>query len=239
MKLFVLSLVMIFSTQLLFSKPFEFPVTEKTTKLNISSGIEFEIKCGSKNHISIYAKDEKDFLVTLDANTITISKKKRFSSYWTSNRTRIHAKLTFKQLPNNLDFSSGTHGAIKNCDIQTDKLKLNLSSGSSLEVIDSTGSAKLLDIDMSSGALLSWESAFTTQKLLANLSSGSHFDADNNFSVEHLNAKLSSGAHFEACNTKKLETELSSGAVITVDKETERISVRKSSGAEINNGPCK
>ena len=62
------------------------------------------------------------------------------------------ASVVLKSLPESYEFSSGVQARIERCHVQGGDVRVDISSGSNVRMLDLTGDLDRLSVDVSSGA---------------------------------------------------------------------------------------
>jgi len=192
----------------------------------VSAGINLFISQGSIESLKIEAEDNIIPLLITEVKNGKLEihyKHLGLSSLRLIKPVNVYA--TVKEL-NDLGVSSGA--TVKSEEINTDSIKINLSSGASGELSIQTSS---IDVNLSSGTNMRISGKTDIQKI--NLSSGSSYDALD-FVSKSAAIDASSGSSAKINVSDGLDVNISSGGLVQY-KGTPKISSDISSGATLKN----
>ncbi len=196
-------------------------------KVAVSAGMNLYLEQGDKEYLKIEAEDNILQNITTEVNggKLTIKFKNLLGSV--SATEPINVYLTVIDLKE-LDASSGV--VIDSEEINTDSLKINISSGAEGEMAIKAGS---IDVSLSSGSTLKLSGIVESQKV--NLSSGVDYRASDLVSK---NAKInvSSGASAKVSVSDNLDVNISSGASVEYSGTPAIVSNISSGGSLKNTG---
>ncbi len=194
--------------------------------ISVSAGINLFISQGSSESLKIEAEDN---IIPLLITEVKNGKLEiHYKQLWPINlglKKPVNVYATLKEL-NNLDVSSGA--TVKSEEINTDSIKINLSSGASGELSIQASST---DVNLSSGTNMKISGKTDVQKI--DLSSGSSYDALD-FVSKTAVIDASSGSSAKINVSDSLDVNISSGGLVQY-KGTPKISSDISSGATLKN----
>ena len=191
--------------------------------ISASSGINLFAKEGMEPSITIEAEDNIIPLITTEVKNghLEIGKKKFIISF--VNKKPINVYIEFTNL-NEIEVSSGSSISIDY--IETDKLKINLNSGSKADlniiaeeieiyagsgsIIDIKGQIKLQEIQLNSGSSYNAEK-LESQECIIELNSGSIARVSVR---DRIDAEINSGSYLEYLGSPELILDISSGGNI-------------------------
>ncbi|MHB1347505.1 MAG: head GIN domain-containing protein, partial [Candidatus Humimicrobiaceae bacterium] len=172
----------------------------------VNAGINLFVEQGSEESVKIEAEDNViPMIITEVKNGKLEIRYKQFFSIGFSPTRAVNAYVTVKQL-NELKASSGS--SVKTEEINTDSLKINMSSGAFGEFIIKS---KEVEANASSGTLI--RISGTTDKQDVKLSSGGSYDAQDLIS-KSADVDVSSGASAKINVSENLDVNISSGGII-------------------------
>jgi hypothetical protein len=174
-------------------------------KVAVSAGMNLYLEQGSKEYLKIEAEDNilQNIATEVNNGKLIIKYKNLIGSV--SATEPINVYLTVVNLKE-LDASSGV--VIDSKEINTDSLKINISSGASGEMIIKANSC---DINLSSGSTLKLSGTVQSQKV--DLSSGVEYRAADLLS-KNAEITVSSGASANVSVSDNLDVNISSGASV-------------------------
>ena len=140
---------------------------DAVTDLDISAGIELELRCGDENIIRIDAEDEEDFRFRNNNRRLSLSRDGGSLFSWLGEKGPVTASVVLKSLPESYEFSSGVQARIERCDVQGGDVRVDISSGS-VRMLD----LDRLSVDVSSGAQFELDSQITVEAAMLDISSG-------------------------------------------------------------------
>jgi len=192
--------------------------------VDVSEGIKVELTFGDKEYVEVFAdEDYIDRVVTeLSGSELDIYIK---GNNWNGQIKNVTVKVTAKKVES-LDASSGSSLISQNL-IESDELKMSVSSGAHLKVAFKAPKASC---DASSGASAKLKGVakfFDTQA-----SSGSTIDADEVKAVK-VSADVSSGANISVYAEDEINAEASSGGSVKYSGSPKMVDVDKSSGGSV------
>jgi hypothetical protein len=174
-------------------------------KVAISAGMNLYLEQGSKEYLKVEAEDNiiRNIITEVKNGKLVIKYKNLIGGI--SAREPVNVYLTVINLKE-LDASSGA--VIGSKEINTDSLKIDISSGAEGEMVVKANSC---DVNLSSGSTFKLSGTAETQK--ANLSSGVDYRASDLISW---NAKIivSSGASAKISVSDNLDVNISSGGSV-------------------------
>ena len=222
-----------FFTPLIFCETYSYEI-EEVESLDVSSGVEFTIWCGAENNLDITADSEVDFQMSLKDKKLKI-KNKNVSSwlFFSWGRNDVTADITLKNPPQFIELSAGSEGEMENCFKKEADLSLSVSSGSSFVIDEGSGFINKLEVDLSAGSEIEIEEKLHINHLALKASSGSDFEADNEVTIETSEVRVSSGASVGICGALEVSGKVSSGGRIDVAEKTRRTDITTSSGGSI------
>lgn len=178
--------------------------------IKVSHGIELLLKQGNEEAVAVSANEKKyrDAIKTEVVNgELRIYVEQNFSNWWKQLRSKdkyLKAYVSFKNLEK-IDGSSGAR-----------------------TTIDGNLNSAILDVDISSGAIL--KGNIKTMKLTADQSSGGRSFISGN--VENLDVTASSGGHFYGFDlvVDKCKADASSGGKMEINVSKEMVAYASSGG---------
>lgn len=194
-------------------------------KVAISAGMNLYLEQGVKEYLKVEAEDNIIQNITTEVNggKLTVKFKNLIGGV---NATKpINIYLTVINLKE-LDASSGT--SVSSKEINTDSLKIDISSGAEGEMIVNANS---VDVNLSSGSMLKLSGIAENQK--ASLSSGVDYRAADLLS-KNAEINVSSGASAKVSVSDNLDVSISSGGSVEYSG-TPAIVSNISSGGSIKN----
>jgi len=196
-------------------------------EISVATGIDATIVSGNKNEIKITAKGvDLDKVSSEISNGELVVKIKRKWNDWSSRKTDVTAVITYAQELEGVSSSSGASVHSENS-IVSDKLELDASSGSSLEV---AVQCREVIVEISSGARI--ETSGSTSDLTIDMSSGSTYKGYD-LSAKNANIEGSSGASAQISVNNSLEADVSSGASVKYKGSPSNKDIDKSSGGSV------
>jgi hypothetical protein len=174
-------------------------------KVAISAGMNLFLEQGSKEYLKLEAEDNIIRNITTEVNGGKLTVKFRNLLGGVSAREPVNVYLTVINLKE-LDASSGT--SINSKEINTDSLKINISSGAAGEMIVIANS---IVVNLSSGSKLKLSGTVESQKV--NLSSGVDYRAADLLS-KNVQIDVSSGASAKVSASDNLDVSISSGGSV-------------------------
>jgi hypothetical protein len=196
-------------------------------KVAVSAGMNLYLEQGDKEYLKIEAEDNilQNISTEVNGGKLTIKFKNLIGSV--SATEPINVYLTVIDLKE-LYASSGV--VIDSKEINTDSLKINISSGAEGEMAIKAGS---IDVSLSSGSTLKLSGTVESQKV--NLSSGVDYRASD---LVSRNAKInvSSGARAKVSVSDNLDVNISSGASVEYSGTPAIVSNISSGGSLKNTG---
>ena len=91
---------------------------DDVTDLDISTGIELELRCGDENIIRIDAEDEEDFRFRNNNRRLSLSRDGGSLFSWLGEKGSVTASVVLKSLPESYEVFSGVQARIEYCDVQ-------------------------------------------------------------------------------------------------------------------------
>ena len=226
-----LSLVGAFCTPLLFAEIYSYEIKE-VEALEVGAGVELEIRCGDMNKLEISADSEDDFSISFENKKLKITGRNRRTwwPFFARRHNDVTANLTLKNPPQFIEVHAGSEGDMKNCFKNEADLGLSVSAGSSFELDGGSGSLNKLKVDLSSGSSVEIRETFHINHIELKASSGSKFEAGNKVVIEAAEVRVYSGASAEICGTFAVSVRASSGGSVKVSENTIRTDFSVSSG---------
>jgi hypothetical protein len=196
-------------------------------KVAVSAGMNLYLEQGSKEYLKLEAEDNIIQNITTEVNggKLTVKYKNLLGGINTTEPVNVY--LTVINLKE-LDASSGT--SINSKEINTDSLKIDISSGAAGEM---TIKAASIDVSLSSGSTLKLSGTIESQKV--NLSSGVVYRAADLLS-KNAQIDVSSGASAEVSVSDNLDVNISSGASVEYSGTPAIVSNISSGGSLKNTG---
>jgi hypothetical protein len=174
-------------------------------KVAVSAGMNLYLEQGSKEYLKLEAEDNiiQNIVTEVNGGKLTVKYKNLFGGISTGEPVNVY--LTIINLKE-LDASSGT--SINSKEINTDSLKLDISSGAAGEM---TIKAVSIDLGLSSGSTLKLSGTVESQK--ANLSSGSFYRASD-LASKKAEIDVSGGSSAKVSVSDNLDVNISSGSSV-------------------------
>jgi hypothetical protein len=171
-------------------------------KVAINAGMNLYLEQGSKEYLKLEAEDNiiQNITTEVKGGKLTVKYKNLLGGINTTEPVNVY--LTVINLKE-LDASSGT--SISGKEINTDSLKIDISSGAEGEMIVNANS---VDANLSSGSTLKLSGTVENQKV--NLSSGVDYRAAD-LKSKNANISVSSGASARISVSDNLDVNISSG----------------------------
>jgi hypothetical protein len=191
--------------------------------VSVSTGINLFIEQGDDESLTIEAEDNVIPRILTDVRNGKLEIRFRAATFGGLNlRKPVNVYVTAVDI-DGIEISSGAD--VETEELKTDKLSLNLSSGSSADIIIDV---EELEVDLSSGSNLKAEGKATDQEV--DLSSGVSYDAED---LESKTARLdvSSGSDAKVWVTEKLDVSISSGGSVRYKGSPEIVSDISSGGS--------
>lgn len=207
---------------------------DDVTDLDISAGIELELRCGDENIIRIDAEDEEDFRFRNNNRRLSLSRDGGSLFSWLGEKGPVTASVVLKSLPESYEFSSGVQSRIERCDVQGGDVRVDISSGSNVRMLDLTGDLDRLSVDVSSGAQFELDSQITVEAAMLDISSGASAVLESDALVDVLSVDISSGGSADVCGANgSVSGEVSSGGDLDVGSDAQTQGLELSSGGRL------
>lgn len=191
--------------------------------ISVSAGINLFIEQGDDESLTIEAEDNVISRISTDVKNGKLEIRFRAAALGGLNlRAPVNVYVTVVDI-DGIEVSSGAD--VETDELKTDKLSLDLSSGSGADVIVEVND---LDVSLSSGSNLKIEGKASNQEV--DLSSGVSYDAED---LESRTARLdvSSGSDAGVWVTEKLDVSISSGGSVRYKGSPEIVSDISSGGS--------
>jgi hypothetical protein len=192
--------------------------------VDVSEGIKVELTFGEKEFVQVTADEEyiDQVMTEVNGGELDIYLK---GNNWNRGKRNILVKVTATKIES-IKASSGSSITSQNL-IESDELKMSVSSGANLKIAFKTPKASC---DASSGAHANLKGV--SKYFSTDASSGSRIDAENVKAVK-VKADVSSGAHINVYAEDELNAEASSGGSVKYSGNPQTVDVDKSSGGSV------
>ncbi len=207
---------------------------DDVTDLDTSAGIKLELRCGDENIIRIDAEEEEDFRFRNNNRRLSLSRDGGSLFSWLSEKGLVTGSVVLKSLPESYEFSSWVQARIKYCDVQGGDVRVDISSGSNVRMLDLTGDLDRLSVDVSSGARFELNSQITVEAAMLDISSGASAVLESDALVDFLSVDISSGGSADVCAANgSVSGEVSSGGDLVVGEGARTQTLDLSSGGRV------
>lgn len=204
------------------------------TDVDVSDGIDLDMRCGDENTLRIDADSEDAFEFRNRNGRLVISRRRSPLFSWFDPPGSVVATMVVKALPKTFEVSAGVDAYIADCEVSGGDVYVDISSGSEVRMVDLAGDLARLRIDVSSGAEFDMNSTIRIAKVELDISSGASVDLDEEVVVDELSADISSGAFADVCGANATVIgEISSGGDLDVGGDAQTQGLELSSGGRV------
>lgn len=225
MKLFLASAFLAFACTSSSAQTTESRNVNGFSSIDVSEGITVTLTMGDKESVEVTAPEDYIDKVTTEVNGSELDIFIEGNN--SGNKGRNVTVVVVAKTINKIESSSGSSVKTTNI-INTDELKINVSSGANVNV---ECEADKVSVSTSSGAGATVRGGAIN--LSTDASSGSHITAAN-LKAHNVVADVSSGANIKVHAEKQLNADASSGGSVAYTGSPEMIDVEKSSGGSVH-----
>jgi len=219
MRMFMLFTTLVLgSTRIFAGDTWEVPV-KAFNSLDIDTAIEAEVICGDESMVLVETSedtfDHMDIVVRRDR--LIIERDVHFSSWFGDNHDHIFVTVHTTKPLQGLEANTAAQIDVESCAVSTDKLRVKVSTGAS---INAEGETEQLNLRVSTGG---------------SFNSGRHRD---DLAINEAEIRLSTGASAGLCGALNIDGKLSTGAQIYASNEA-NVDVKRSTGADVSYSRCR